>query len=130
MKLLVDMNLTPRWAEFLREAVLGSSAVEAEHWSRLGPVNASDEDIMAFARAQNYIILTHDLDFGTILAVTKGAGPSVVQLRARDVNPEAIGQRVLAALRQSEAELESGALLTIEADRNRIRMLPLLRDRD
>jgi len=46
MKLLIDMNLSPRWVE-----VLGAAGVEAAHWSTLGAANASDFVIMAFARA-------------------------------------------------------------------------------
>ena len=37
MKLLVDMNLSPRWIELLSQA-----GFEAAHWSMMGPVNASD----------------------------------------------------------------------------------------
>jgi hypothetical protein len=33
MRLLVDMNLTPRWVEFL-----ASAEYEAVHWSSVGPV--------------------------------------------------------------------------------------------
>ncbi|MBV8794319.1 MAG: DUF5615 family PIN-like protein [Hyphomicrobiales bacterium] len=66
MKLLVDMNLSPRWVKALIEA-----EIEASHWSTLGPANASDADIMAFARANGYVVLTHDLDFSAILAATK-----------------------------------------------------------
>jgi predicted nuclease of predicted toxin-antitoxin system len=45
MKLLVDMNLSPRWASFL-----AASKVEAVHWSRAGAVTAPDTEIMAYAR--------------------------------------------------------------------------------
>lgn len=48
-----------------------------------------------------------------------------MQLRADDVSPDVIGRQVLAALRQLAAELEEGALVTIEPHRNRMRVLPL-----
>jgi predicted nuclease of predicted toxin-antitoxin system len=44
---------------------------------------------MAFAQSNDYGVLTHDLDFGAILAASQGTKPSVVQLRARDVSPDA-----------------------------------------
>lgn len=116
------MNLSPRWIE-----VLAVAGIEAAHWSMLGPRNASDAEIMGYARSHDYVVLTHDLDFGTILAATQGDKPSVVQVRADDVNPEAIGSQVIAAVRQMGAELESGALLTVDPDRARLRLLPLLR---
>jgi len=120
MKLLLDMNLSPRWAGFLAEA-----GFEAVHWSSAGTANASDSDIMAYARAQDYVVLTHDLDFGAILAVSHGEKPSVVQVRSQDVRPEAIGLLIVNAIRQMTMELEQGALLTIDSKRTRIRILPL-----
>lgn len=39
MKLLVDMNLSPRWI-----AVLGDAGIEAAHWPLLGAKNAPDPE--------------------------------------------------------------------------------------
>ncbi len=120
VKLLVDMNLSPRWVGILVEA-----GIEAVHWSMLGAHNAPDSEIMAYANVNGYAVLTHDLDFSTILAATQGEKPSVVQIRAEDVNPDVIAKQVIAALRQMATELEDGALLTIEPNRTRLRVLPL-----
>jgi hypothetical protein len=49
------------------------------------------------------------------------------ELRADDVNPDVVGRKVLAAIRQMEVELQAGALLTIDSNRARIRLLPLVR---
>jgi predicted nuclease of predicted toxin-antitoxin system len=65
------------------------------------------------------------LDFSAILAATKGNKPSVVQIRARNITPEAVGVTIISALRHASVELEAGALLTIDADRTRICLLPL-----
>ena len=120
MKLLIDMNLSPRWANFLT-----AQGVEAIHWSTLGPASAPDADIMAYASTHDFVVFTHDLDFSAILAATQGEKPSVAQIRSDDVRPEAVGRQVIAALRQMEAELEQGALLTVEPHRLRGRVLPL-----
>ena len=48
MKLLVDMNVSPRWVKLLHDA-----GFEASHWSDLGPATASDAEIMAFARTMD-----------------------------------------------------------------------------
>lgn len=121
MKLLVDMNLSPQWVGLFQ-----SHGFEAQHWSTVGARNAPDEEIMAYAKANGHVVLTHDLDFSAILAATHGTKPSVIQIRARDISPEAIGARVVAALRQAAAEFEQGALLTVDTDRNRLRVLPLM----
>lgn len=121
MKLLVDMNLSPRWV-----AVLADADIEATHWSVIGAHNAPDSVIMAYAKANDFVVLTHDLDFGAILAATHGEKPSVVQIRAEDVSPNVIGKQVIGALRQMASELEAGALLTVDPIRTRLRVLPLL----
>ena len=120
MKLLVDMNLSPRWI-----GVLTNAGIEATHWSSLGQANAPDSVIMAYAHANDYVVLTHDLDFSAILAATHGEKPSVVQIRAEDISPDVIGAKVITALRQMTEELEQGALVTIDPNRTRLRVLPL-----
>ncbi|HZY61153.1 MAG TPA: DUF5615 family PIN-like protein [Edaphobacter sp.] len=80
---------------------------------------------MAYANANDYVVVTHDLDFSAILAATQGEKPSVIQIRATDISPEAIGELILASLRQMAPELEQGALLTVDTDRTRLRILPL-----
>ncbi len=120
MKLLVDMNLSPKWVDLFRD-----SGWEAVHWSAVGQATARDSQIMAYAAANQYVVVTHDLDFSAILAVTHGKKPSVVQIRCEDVSAEIIGKQTVAALRHLQADLEAGALLTIEPDRTRLRSLPL-----
>lgn len=120
MRVLVDMNLSPRWIPYLSAA-----GFDAAHWSSLGRPDTSDRDIMAFAAANRFVVLTHDLDFGAMLAATQGLGPSVVQLRADDLRPESIGPHVVAALRQMTVELAAGALLSVDPTRARLALLPL-----
>lgn len=120
MKLLVDMNLSPRWVGTLADA-----GFEAAHWSILGAVNAPDSEIMAYASQNDYVVLTHDLDFGAILAATNRVKPSVVQIRAEDLRPAVIGKQICTALRQMAMELEEGALLTVDPVRTRLRLLPM-----
>lgn len=120
MKRLLDMNLAPRWVAWLRD-----TGIEAVHWSEVGAPTARDAMIFAHAQSSRMVVFTHDLDFGALLAHTRSRGPSVVQVRAQDTSPEAIGQVVVAALRQHEAVLETGALLTIDPLRSRVRILPI-----
>ena len=80
MKLLVDMDLAPDWCEVLRR-----HGWEAVHWSSVGDPRATDTAIMP--RDNGYVVLTHDLDFGSLLAATKATGPSVAQRRPLDILP-------------------------------------------
>lgn len=80
---------------------------------------------MAFARNNGFLMLTHDLDFGAILAATEEDRPSVMQVRTTDIRPETVGGPVITALRQLSEDLEKGALVTIDPRRTRVRLLPL-----
>jgi predicted nuclease of predicted toxin-antitoxin system len=57
MKLIVDMNLSPRWVDLLL-----SEGFDAVHWSSIGAMDAPDTTIMAYAHDNDYVVLTHDLD--------------------------------------------------------------------
>ena len=120
MKILIDMNLSPQW-----EAFFHGLQMEAVHWTKLGRANAPDAEIMDFAASNDFVVLTHDLDFGSILAATGGSKPSVVQIRADDLRPQTIGARVFRALQTARTEIENGALVTVDANKIRMRILPL-----
>src|SRR5260370_5373001 len=109
MKLLIDMNLSPRWIPLLRDA-----GWEAVHWSDVGKAEAGDAEIMAYAAAHDYVVVTHDLDFGAILAVTHGKKPSVAQIRSGDVSPKVIGRQTLAAPRHVPSGVAAGAPRAVE----------------
>jgi predicted nuclease of predicted toxin-antitoxin system len=120
MKILVDMNLSPLWVPFL----IGHG-FHAVHWSVVGSGSAPDREILDYALANEFVVFTHDLDFGALLAQRKTSGPSVIQIRHQDVLPSAVGELVVRAVRSSRAHLEHGALVTIDAARHRIRVLPV-----
>ena len=80
---------------------------------------------MDWANANGYILFTHDLDFGTMLALTHNSGPSVLQVRAKDVLPLHLEAVVISALRQHETDLASGAIVVVDEVRSRVRVLPI-----
>jgi predicted nuclease of predicted toxin-antitoxin system len=121
VKILIDVNLTPVWVEFF-----AAHQIESVHWSTLGDSRALDPEIMEFARENALIVFTHDLDFGSILAVTHARGPSVIQARVEDPVPAVIGRAVVAAIRENATYLLRGALMTLDPDKLRIRILPIV----
>lgn len=123
MKILVDMNLSPRWAETIRAA-----GIDAEHWSSVGRAAAEDEEILAWAAAHGYVVFTHDLDFSAIIAASGDHGPSVIQLRSESVAPEGLAETVIESIRRSAGQLAAGAIVTVEPKRSRVRLLPLKPD--
>ena len=119
MKLLLDMNLPPRWVQFL-----SGQGFECVHWSDVGEYTATDRLIMAYAKEHGYTVFTHDMDFGALLAAARARSPSVIQIRTQNVLPEAIGDLVVNAIRQFAEELQRGALITVDPYRSRARILP------
>lgn len=120
MKVLVDMNLSPHWV-----AALQAAGVEARHWSTVGASTASDEEVLIWVAANGFVLLTHDLDFGTILAFSGAATPSVIQIRSEDLRPKTLAGRVASTVRRLAETLVEGAIVTIEPARDRVRILPL-----
>src|SRR5436309_15935982 len=121
MRILVDMNLTPRWVDLL----IGMG-IDAVHWSSVGIGKATDQEIFDYARSNGFVLLTNDLDFPRILAHTSGAAPSVVLLSGEPLVPEVRGPALVDALAQCEGELAQGAIMTLDwSDRPRARLLPL-----
>ena len=119
LQLLIDMNLSPDWVSLLSHHGWG-----AVHWSTVGNPHATDAEIMAWAVSHQHVVFTHELDFGTLLAITQAIGPSVLQIRSQNVLPDHLGPAVLAALRQHESDLISGALVVVDESRCRVRVLP------
>ena len=86
MKIVIDMNLSPSWVPVLERH--GWSAV---HWADVGDPRAGDRVIMDWAVDHEHIVFTHDLDFGTMLALSHEGNPSVLQIRGQDVLPIHLG---------------------------------------
>ena len=120
IKIVVDMNLPPRWVNFLK-----NEGWDVVHWSSIGNPGAPDAEIMRYAKDNGYAVLTHDLDFGSILAATGWKAPSVIQVRTQDVFPQTIGQLVINAIGQFSDEIKKGVLISIDKNRSRARILPL-----
>jgi predicted nuclease of predicted toxin-antitoxin system len=123
MTFILDENLPHGWSEYLR-----SAGLDAVPWSVLGPPDAPDSAIIAYAVQNRCVILSRDLDFGIYLTKTQAIVPSVIQLRTNDTNPNLVGDQVIEAIRDNLPELLSGALITIDAwtkRRTRVARLPI-----
>jgi predicted nuclease of predicted toxin-antitoxin system len=120
MKFLIDMNLSPRWS-----GILQAEGWDSVHWSQVGIASAPDHEVMQWALGEQRVVLTHDLDYGAMLAATKASGPSVVQVRTQDVRPEALAPQLIPTMRQYESELDAGTLLIVDEAKSRARLLPL-----
>ncbi|MFP4364129.1 MAG: DUF5615 family PIN-like protein [Spirochaetia bacterium] len=120
MKILLDMNISPEFNNYLNE-----HEIESVHWSSVGRRNAEDSEIFEYALQNNCVILTLDLDFGIILALTKGSKPSVMQIRTQDVYSNYIKIKIEEFIHIYKEYLEQGSIITIDEEKERVRILPI-----
>ena len=76
MKFLLDMNMPYSSLDVFREL-----RIEAVHVRDVGLNVATDERILAYAFKTKSILMTRDLDFGTLVVVSKSPTYGVVTLR-------------------------------------------------
>ena len=114
------MNLSPAWVSYFSDA-----GIESVHWSKLGNHYASDKEIFRWAKENGFIVFTHDLDFGAILASTQAMGPSVIQVRTQDTMPEKLAGKLIEIIKKQKEILDKGALITIDEVKAKIRILPI-----
>ena len=120
MNLLIDVSFSPEWISYLT-----TQNIPSIHWSSIGNLNAEDYVIFDYALSHDYIILTHDLDFGTLLANSRSHKPSLIQARVDNITPAFLGSTLLQVLKQFEKEIHTGAIITILPNRTKVRILPI-----
>ena len=121
MRFLVDANLSPRVATLLTAA--GHDAVAVRD---LGLATASDDDILDRALADDRVIVSHDTDFGTLLAIRRQTRPSFVLIRSSDpLTADQVAELLLVNLATMAEDLDAGAIVTFARGHLRSRRLPV-----
>lgn len=120
MKFLADMGISPKTVSHLNQK--GHDAVHLidENLHRL-----SDPDILCKSRSEGRILLTHDLDFGELMAASGASLPSVIIFRLGNMAAVYVHRHLDLILKEYAEELEQGAILSITENRVRIRRLPI-----
>ena len=122
MRLLADVHISPRTVVFLQR--LGHDVVRVGIGGYLWST-ATDHDIVAAAVADDRIIVTQDVDFSAIVALSNSSRPSVVLLRLATARIEVINELLDRALPLVAQDLAEGALVTVEQHHVRVRRLPV-----
>jgi len=81
MKFLLDVHLGRSLSDLLEQDGHSCRLV-----TDIMDERSSDQTILNEARENEEVILTHDLDFGTLLAFSKTAKPSVIIFRIEKIN--------------------------------------------
>jgi predicted nuclease of predicted toxin-antitoxin system len=120
MKFLADMGISMRVVVALRKQGHDAVHLQDQDLGRL-----PDSEILTKARAEERIVLTHDLDFGELLAASGGTLPNVVIFRLKDMRAENVSRHLFTLLRLQSEALARGAVCSVSEQKVRIRALPI-----
>jgi predicted nuclease of predicted toxin-antitoxin system len=120
VRFLADMGVAQSVVEKLRAGGHDTVHLREQRLQRY-----ADEQVLAKAEAEKRILLTFDLDFGELLALSGGQAPSVVLFRLRNARADRVWERLTQALGSAEEELAQGAVVVVDDQTIRIRRLPI-----
>ena len=120
MRFVLDMGISPLVGQWLRDR--GQTAV---HVLEFGYSRASDAQILNWAADNDHIVLTHDLDFGALMAASRAAVPSVIIFRLSNMRPFNVIAHLELVLGRHEVALMEGAIISMTEKKIRIRRLPI-----
>ena len=120
LEFLTNMNISPLTVEQLRKN--GWNIVRVSEVMDRG---SKDIDILIYAQQQNNVVITQDLDFSAILALSGYEKPSLINLRLENPRPDLVTSRIIEVVSTMEKELEEGVVVTIDETTARYRNLPV-----
>jgi predicted nuclease of predicted toxin-antitoxin system len=120
LNFLADMGISPRVVEELRQ-----KGYDAIHLRDEGLNRMTDGEILEKARQEKRVLLTHDLDFGELLAASGGALPSVIIFRLKDMRAPNVSRHLSSIVKQQSDALNKGAVCSVTEQKVRIRVLPI-----
>ncbi len=119
LRFLADMNISPATVNELRRAGWDIFRVS----DQLAP-RTSDEEILV-RTSQREVVISHDLDFSSLLALAGHRSPSLITLRLSSADPVITATRLKEAVQASEALLANGCVVTVDDQTIRVRELPI-----
>jgi len=120
MKFLIDMPLSTGLALWLAQQ--GHNAI---HAFDAGLARASDDAILEYAQREQQVIVTADLDYPRLLALTRAKGPGLILFRGGNYSEQEAVDRLRQAIETIFNEELSSSIVIIEKGRIRRRWLPL-----
>ena len=120
MKFLIDMPASPELIPWLQE-----KGHEAIHAKDVNLAIATDSTIMAQAVDEERIVITADLDFGTLLAQSGNDTPGVILFRGGNYSEAEMRDLVARVLQTVKPDVLKHSIAVVDKRRIRITRLPL-----
>lgn len=120
MKFLLDMPVSA-----MLLTVLESYGYAGVHAYQIGQGRATDQELLEIARREERVVITADLDFPRLLALSSATGPGLILFRGgnySDIEMCALLERVL---KEVSAETLAKSICVIDKKRVRVTQLPL-----
>jgi predicted nuclease of predicted toxin-antitoxin system len=118
LRFLADMGVATRVTEWLRRA-----GHDVRHLRDEGLYRLPDGDVFRKAAAEQRVILTFDMDFGELFALSGERQASVILFRLHNTRSDHLVERLSVVLRESSRALEQGAIIVVEESRHRVRRM-------
>src|ERR687897_3726351 len=103
---------------------LNSHGHDATHLRDEGLQRMPNGEIFDKAVAESRLVVTFDLDFGEIVALSKGRKTGVVLFRLRNTRTDFVIQRLSGVISECVDALTRGAIVIVEETRHRVREFP------
>jgi predicted nuclease of predicted toxin-antitoxin system len=123
LKFFADECISPVTVSFLKK-----HGYKAEHTEDLKMFAAKDSEILDYTAKKDMILITQDLDFSALLALSGSSHPGVITLRLKFPSPENVNSSLKKLLDSRTEEQIKGYLIILEETKIRFRRLPILPD--
>lgn len=120
MKTLLDMPVTPQLINVLKKY-----GHEGVHAYQIGKDRAPDIELLNLARRENRVIITADLDFPRLLALSSASGPGIILFRGGNYSDDEMCdllERVLESVAVDDLEK---SICVVDHSRVRVTHLPI-----
>lgn len=118
MRFLIDMPLSPALAPWLRQ-----QGHEAIHAGEAGLEQASDAVILERARSEGQVVLTADLDYPRLMALTHAQQPGLILFRGGDFSEQECIARLTQVFERVQPQVLKNSIVVVERSRIRLRRL-------
>ena len=120
MKFLLDMPVSPALVEVLKQY-----NHEGVHAGKIGKEKASDRELLQIARLEKRVVITADLDFPQLLALSSASGPGIILFRGGSYSDKEMCHLLERVLKGVSPRVLKKSICVVEQKRIRITQLPI-----
>ena len=123
MNFLLDMPVSPTLLD-----VIHAHGYQGVHAAQIGRHRATDVGLLAIAQHDERVIITADLDFPRLLALSSERGPGIILFRGGNYSDQEMRDLLDRVLREVPEDKLCQSVCVVDKKRVRIAPLPLIRN--